>query len=89
MQLFPCPFCGLRSETEFHFSGEAGNARPEGFRDVPASDWSRYLFDRSNPRGASSEIWRHRTCGEVFVMDRNTVTHAVEAVRPLIAEDGR
>jgi len=86
VQLFACPFCGFRDETEFHFSGEAGNLRPEGFRDVSASEWSRYLFDRRNAKGAASEIWTHRTCGEVFVMDRNTVTHETSAVRALVAE---
>ena len=25
MQLFPCPFCGPRPETEFHYGAEAGN----------------------------------------------------------------
>ncbi|RUX65781.1 sarcosine oxidase subunit delta, partial [Mesorhizobium sp. M7A.F.Ca.US.014.04.1.1] len=27
MQLFPCPFCGPRDETEFYYGGDAGNAR--------------------------------------------------------------
>ena len=76
MQLFPCPFCGLRDESEFHFAGEAGNLRPDG-RDVPADRWAGYLHMRDNPKGKTREVWMHMTCGEFFVMERDTVTHAV------------
>ena len=34
MQLIPCPFCGPRSESEFHFGGDVGNVRPEGGADI-------------------------------------------------------
>ena len=75
MQLFPCPFCGLRGEAEFRYGGEAGNHRPA----LDASDtaWSQYLHFRTNEKGPSAEIWMHLTCGEFFRMDRDTVTHAV------------
>ena len=76
MQLLPCPFCGPRDEAEFHYGGEAGNARPDG-ADVPADRWANYLHMRGNPKGATREIWVHLTCGEFFVMERNTVSHAV------------
>lgn len=77
MQLFPCPFCGPRSESEFHFGGDAGNHRPEGFRDVTDGVWAAYLYERNNRRGAASEIWMHMACGEVFRMERDTVNHRV------------
>ena len=32
---------------------------------------------RDNPKGATREIWVHLTCGEFFVMERDTVSHAV------------
>lgn len=76
MQLFPCPFCGPRDETEFHFCGEAGNTRPDG-ADVSARDWACYLYMRANPKGATREIWVHLNCGEFFAMERNTVDHVV------------
>ncbi len=76
MQLFPCPFCGPRDETEFHYAGEAANARPEG-ANVSAEDWANYLWLRANPRGQSREIWMHMTCGEFFVMTRDTASHVV------------
>jgi sarcosine oxidase, subunit delta len=76
MQLFPCPFCGLRGEAEFHFGGEYANERPEG-PTVTNETWSSYLHLRNNLKGASVEIWMHLTCGEIFRMDRNTVDHSV------------
>ncbi len=77
MQLFPCPFCGPRAETEFGFAAEAGKTRPEG--EVSDKAWSRYLYSESNPRGAAREIWVHLTCGEYFVMERDTFTHVVKS----------
>ena len=76
MQLFPCPFCGPRAESEFHYGGDLGNVRPEG-GEVPAERWSAYLHTRRNPKGAAREVWMHLTCGEIFAMERDTVTHAV------------
>lgn len=88
MQLFPCPFCGLRSETEFHFGGDAGNLRPAG-TDTDAEAWSSYLHMSDNPKGRASEIWMHLTCGEFFRLDRDTVTHAVERSATLTGEEHR
>lgn len=78
MQIFSCPFCGPRPETEFHFGGEAGNDRPHGGASVPAHDWAAYLHLRHNPKGAVREIWMHTTCLEVFVMERDTLTMRAE-----------
>ena len=85
MQLFPCPFCGLRSETEFHFGGDMGNLRPDG-TETDAATWSSYLFLRNNPKGRTSEVWMHLSCGEVFRLDRDTVTHVVEKSAALTVE---
>ena len=76
MQLFTCPFCGPRDETEFHYGGEAGNLRPDG-KDVTADRWANYLYMRDNPKGATREIWVHLTCGEFLVIERDTVHHGV------------
>ncbi len=77
MQLFSCPFCGPRDESEFHYGTEAGNVRPDG-ADVPAGRWADYLYMRDNLKGATREVWLHMTCGEFFVMERNTVDHKVD-----------
>jgi len=85
MQLFPCPFCGLRSESEFHFGGDFGNVRPEG-PEVSDETWSSYLHLRNNPKGPASEVWMHLTCGEIFRMNRDTVTHAVVSSAALLGD---
>lgn len=77
MQLFPCPFCGVRDETEFRYLGETGKARPEGGRAAGEADWARYLYFQTNRKGAVREIWCHHVCGEIVVMERNNVTHVV------------
>ena len=86
MQTFPCPFCGPRPETEFHFAGDLGNLRPEGFRAVSADTWSSYLFALNNPRGEAKEIWKHLTCMEVFTMTRDTLSHVVHSSTALLPE---
>ncbi|GHD16197.1 sarcosine oxidase subunit delta [Tianweitania populi] len=83
MQLFSCPFCGPRDETEFTFGGEAGKERPEPAPDVSAEDWSKYLHRVGNPRGRTREIWVHHTCGEYFLMERDTVSHVVAGTQSL------
>jgi sarcosine oxidase subunit delta len=77
MQQFPCPFCGLRDETEFHFAAEAGKTRPGPASDVGDDVWADYLFQNDAPKGHAREIWVHMTCGEFFVMTRDTVTREV------------
>lgn len=77
MQLFTCPFCGEREEGEFLFAAEAGKARPEPAHAVSDERWADYLYMNDAPRGQASEIWIHLTCGEFFLMTRNTVTREV------------
>ncbi len=77
MQIFTCPFCGPRTETEFMYGAEAGKIRPEPAADVDADRWAGYLHRNANPKGATREIWLHLTCGEFFALERDTVTHAV------------
>lgn len=82
MQIFSCPFCGPRPETEFHFGGDLGNLRPDGDA-VSAEVWSNYLYFRNNPKGHAQEIWLHVTCGEIFAMARDTVTMQADPGRAL------
>jgi len=77
MQRFPCPFCGLRNETEFHFVAEASKKRPEGDDREAADRWADYLYMNDNVKGVSREVWLHLSCNEFFAFDRNTLTHDV------------
>ena len=84
MQLFPCPFCGLRNETEFHFAGELGKTRPETVGEVSDMQWASYLYTQRNEKGVVREVWMHLTCSELFVLERDSVTMEVlgsEALR--------
>ena len=83
MQRFPCPFCGLRDETEFQFAAEAGKRRPEPAPEVSDLEWADYLYMNEAPRGPAQEVWVHLTCGEFFLMTRDTVTREVIGVRAL------
>ena len=87
MQLFPCPFCGLRDEREFHFDAEAGKERPDTTAAVSDPQWGAYLHAQKNPKGVSREIWTHLPCREVFVMERDTVSMAVIGVEALRKDD--
>lgn len=84
MQQFPCPFCGLRDETEFHFAAEAGKVRPDtAGADISPEAWAKYLYFQRNPKGATREIWMHTTCREFFILERDTVTMEVTGVQAL------
>ena len=78
MNLLPCPWCGEREETEFHFGGEKAAIRPSfGCTDA---EWANYLYLRENPQGRADELWCHSWgCGEWFVVSRDTVSHEVSS----------
>lgn len=83
MQIFPCPFCGDRNETEFHFAGELGKVRPDTTVEISEADWASYLFTQRNEKGAVQEVWMHTPCAELFVLERDSVTMAVTGSRAL------
>jgi heterotetrameric sarcosine oxidase delta subunit len=74
MQRFPCPFCGLRDEREFHLAGEAGKTRPDTTGEIIDTDWATYLHMHRNEKGRTREVWMHTTCAELFIMERDSVT---------------
>lgn len=78
MLRIPCPWCGERDETEFHFGGQSLIARPEETVDDRA--WGDYLFFRDNPKGRHWERWQHSFgCGQWFNVLRDTLTHEIAA----------
>ena len=86
MQRFPCPFCGLRDEREFLFIAEAGKLRPDTTQKITDEGWARYLHAIRNEKGAVREVWMHLTCGELFVLERDSVTMDVIRSIPLRKE---
>lgn len=84
MLLIPCPNCGPRDETEFHYGGQAHVPYPENPNELSDTEWSRYLFYRENPKGIFAERWVHSTgCRQWFNMLRDTVSYDIKAVYPM------
>ena len=80
MLLIPCPWCGLRDQTEFSCHGEAHVARPRDSGSLSDEQWGDYVFFRNNPRGFHRERWMHAFgCRQWFNLARNTVTGQIVA----------
>ena len=80
MLLIPCPYCGERPEVEFSYGGQAHIVRPDRPAKLTDEEWSRYLYERDNPRGRHAERWRHlRGCGRFFNVIRDTNTERILA----------
>ena len=78
MLQIPCPWCGIRDETEFAFGGEAHIIRPVNPETISDMQWADYLFYNNNPKGVHYERWQHRYgCRQWFNVARDTVTHEI------------
>lgn len=81
MILLPCPYCGPRNVSEFHYVGEL-SARPNPNEASPA-EWRAFLYFRENPAGWMAETWFHRAgCRQHLIVERHTVTNEVRDARP-------
>lgn len=82
MLQIPCPWCGVRDETEFRYGGESQAQRPG--LEASECEWGAYLFLRDNPKGMLRERWCHSYgCGEWFNVVRDSITHEISAVYPM------
>ena len=78
--LIACPFCGLRPTEEFTPRGDAPGPRPAV--DAPLEAWHDHIYLRENVRGRHLEHWHHLGgCRRWLLVERDTVTHEVYAVR--------
>ena len=81
-----CCYCGLRSNEEFLYRGDAATRRPDGGvpRDAAAGQrWLDYVYLRDNPAGRHRELWQHVAgCRAWLVVTRDTVSHDIEKVEP-------
>jgi heterotetrameric sarcosine oxidase delta subunit len=76
MLSIPCPHCGDRDETEFHYGGQAGVAYPADPMALTDEQWAEYVFMRDNPKGWFAERWFHTVgCRRWFDLERHTVTY--------------
>lgn len=79
MMQLPCPWCGLRNVSEFHYGGEV-TARPD-VAAVDGAGWRQYLYTRKNIAGWTHETWYHIAgCRAFFQLERNTLTDQTRTV---------
>ncbi|MBY8338584.1 sarcosine oxidase subunit delta family protein [Streptomyces spinosirectus] len=95
MLLIPCPWCGPRDESEYHYGGQAHIPYPDDPSALTDEEWARYLFFRDNPKGPFAERWNHTAgCRRWFNAVRDTSTNEILTVyrvgeeRPATAERG-
>jgi sarcosine oxidase, subunit delta len=80
MLRLPCPWCGPRDETEFHYGGQANVSYPADPTVLSDEEWAQFLFFRDNPQGPFAERWSHSTgCRRWFNVVRDTRTYEVLA----------
>jgi sarcosine oxidase subunit delta len=77
-----CPCCGERSLDEYLYHGDATVRRPDPSSPTALSEFTAYVYERRNPRGAHRELWYHAAgCHSWLVVERNTATHAISSVQ--------
>ena len=73
----PCPHCGLRNETEFHYGAQAGVGYPDP-NVLNDGEWAKYLHIREELRDYTRELMKEahekgspvmRTCFYEFPQD--------------------
>ena len=80
MLSLPCPYCGDRDETEFHYGGQAHVPYPDDPAALGDAEWAEYLFVRDNPKGPFAERWVHSAgCRRWFNVERHTVTDEIRS----------
>jgi len=92
MLRIPCPWCGVRDESEFRYRGDATRRRPPADAGVDA--FNAYVYERDNPCDWHSEWWLHVAgCRRLLRVVRHTLTHEIRSVEaaadPQSAERGR
>jgi heterotetrameric sarcosine oxidase delta subunit len=81
MLLVPCPNCGERDQSEFHYGGEAHRTRPKAPETLSDEQWADYVFMRTNPKGVFAERWCHTAgCRKWFNALRDTASDEFLAV---------
>ncbi|MFA7432673.1 MAG: sarcosine oxidase subunit delta [Gemmobacter sp.] len=83
-----CPLCGTRDRREYTYYGSDDYLnRPAP--DAPPQAWDDHLHNRDNPAGRTRDLWYHDPCGTWLAVTRDTVTHAVHGVDPVMPVSGR
>ena len=73
-----CPHCGMRSQNEFSYGGDASVIRPLLEKEVSDKEWDDFVYMRKSPRGKHIELWHHISgCRQWFKAQRDTTTHEI------------
>ena len=87
MLRIPCPWCGVRDESEFRYRGDASGSRPAA--DAGPDAFSAYVYERVNPRDWHTEWWLHVAgCRRLLKVVRHTLTHEIRSVEAAVAAAG-
>ena len=73
-----CPYCGMRSQNEFVYGGDASVKRPELNKEISDLEWDNFVYLRKSLRGKHLEFWHHISgCRQWFKVQRDTATHEI------------
>ena len=73
-----CPYCGMRSQNEFAYGGDASVKRPELNKEISDLEWDSFVYLRKSLRGRHLELWHHISgCRQWFKVQRDTATHEI------------
>ena len=87
MLRIPCPWCGLRDESEFRYRGDAARQRPPA--DAGLEAFNSYVYQRDNLRDWHTEWWLHVAgCRQLLKVVRHTLTHEIRSVEPAVSPGG-
>ena len=79
MLRIPCPWCGVRDESEFRYRGDASRPRPSAEAGIEA--FTAYVYQRDNPCDWHSEWWLHVAgCRALLKVVRHTLTDEIRSV---------
>ena len=51
MLYIKCPHCGMRSQNEFSYGGDASVKRPELGKEISDQEWDNFVYNRKSLRG--------------------------------------
>ena len=72
------PYCGMRSQNEFVYGGDASVKRPEINNEISDLEWDSFVYLRKSLRGKHLELWHHISgCRQWFKAQRDTATHEI------------
>ena len=73
-----CPHCGMRSQNEFSYGGDASIKRPELGKETSNKEWDDFVYNRKSPRGKHWELWQHLSgCRQWIKVERDTAPHEI------------